>query len=80
VHCDESTSLGTTVLAAIGIGAFATINEAIKTMVHTASTFRPNVANREKYDKFFRMYNDLNKRIFFQNNNQVYKTGEYYYE
>ena len=62
--CDETTSLGTAVLAATGTGSFANLDAAIAAMVHPADTVSPNPQNREVYDAAFRMYRELNRRNF----------------
>ena len=64
MHCKETTSLGTAVLAAAGTGVFASIEEAVKAMVHASVSVSPDLANRGIYDTFFEKYKDLNKRIF----------------
>jgi xylulokinase len=62
--CEETTSLGTAVLAATGTGSFANLEAAIAAMVHPAATISPNTDNREVYDAAFRKYRELNQRNF----------------
>lgn len=64
MRCDEATSLGTAVLAAVGIGAFGNIAEAVKAMVHPATTIAPNAELRSVYDEVFGRYCELNRRLF----------------
>ena len=64
MRCEESTSLGTAVLAAAGTGAFAGIEEAVRAMVHPADTIAPDPGNRAIYEQVFEKYRDLNKRMF----------------
>jgi xylulokinase len=62
--CEETTSLGTAVLAATGTGSFTNLEAAIAAMVHPAATISPNTHNREVYDTAFRKYRELNRRNF----------------
>jgi sugar (pentulose or hexulose) kinase len=64
IHCEETTSLGTAVLAATGTGSFASIEAAIAAMVHPAATVSPDIHNHGVYDAAFRMYRELNRRNF----------------
>ena len=62
--CEETTSLGTAVLAAKGTGCFTNLEAAVGAMVHPAATISPNTHNREVYDAAFRKYRELNRRNF----------------
>ena len=64
MSCEETTSLGTAVLAAVGTGLYCSIQEAVKAMVHPASTLLPEEKNRDIYNVCFKMYKNLNLRIF----------------
>jgi sugar (pentulose or hexulose) kinase len=64
IQCQETTSLGTAVLAAAGTGGFANIEAAIAAMVHPAATISPDIHNQEVYDAAFRKYRELNRRNF----------------
>ena len=64
MRCEETTSLGTAVLAAAGTGLFANIAEAVEAMVHPAVTIESCLANSKTYDNVFRRYKDLNMRLF----------------
>lgn len=64
MRCEETTSLGTAILAATGTGAHPSIETAVRAMVHPAKTVSPNPANRDLYDKVFKTYRDLNKKLF----------------
>ncbi|NLE29610.1 MAG: hypothetical protein GX629_08085 [Phycisphaerae bacterium] len=64
MRCEETTSLGTAVLAAVGTGAFASVREAVESMVHSSSTVVPQASNGEVYDRVFRHYRDLNTKLF----------------
>jgi xylulokinase len=64
MRCEETTSLGTAILSAVGTGLFAGIGEATKAMVRSAVTISPNPENRDVYNAAFRKYKDLNRRLF----------------
>ena len=64
MRCEEATSLGTAVLAAAGIRAFANIADAVKAMVHPAISVLPRYENKDRYDEAFRQYGILNRKIF----------------
>ena len=64
MRCEETTSLGTAVLAAAGTGLFANVADAVKAMVHPAATVEPDLANSRIYDNVFRQYKELNRRLF----------------
>jgi xylulokinase len=64
IHCEETTSLGTAVLAATGTGGFAKIEAAVVAMVHPAATVSPDIHYRGVYDAAFRKYRELNRRNF----------------
>jgi xylulokinase len=64
MQCEETTSLGTAVLAAAGIGAFKNIAAAVAAMVHPSATINPCTQNKIVYDQVFYAYQNLNKKIF----------------
>lgn len=64
MRCEESTSLGTAVLAAAGNGLMASLDEAIRAMVHPAETVQPDGQAVKTYATVFEQYRDLNRRIF----------------
>ena len=64
MRCEETTSLGTAVLAATGTGNFANIADAVDAMVHPAATIAPDLANTKTYDNIFIQYRDLNRKLF----------------
>jgi len=64
MRCEESTSLGTAVLAAAGTGLKASLEDAIRAMVHPAETVQPSGTDKGAYEFAFRKYRDLNRRIF----------------
>lgn len=64
MRCEETTSLGTAVLAAAGTGIFANIADAVKAMVHPAVTIERDLENSRIYDNVFVQYKDLNMKLF----------------
>jgi xylulokinase len=64
MHCEEATSLGTAILAAVGTGAFPDIRCAVKAMVRTTVTIAANPSNQDVYEGAFQKYRDLNQRLF----------------
>ncbi|MEI7435893.1 MAG: FGGY family carbohydrate kinase [bacterium] len=64
MRCEETTSLGIAVLAAVGAGAFTDIAGAVKAMVQPAATIAPDPKNLSVYEAGFRHYKELNKRLF----------------
>lgn len=62
----ETSGLGAAICAFYGIGAFNTIQEAAKEMVHHTNTFEPNLEITKRYDDLYRrvysnIYKSLNK-------------------
>jgi xylulokinase len=61
----EATALGAAMLAAVGIGAFATLDDAMKQWVHIHDVCVPDGKRKEIYDKMYDLYrrmdNDLEK-------------------
>ena len=47
---------GTTILAAVGIGAFATIAEAVPAMTRVERVFEPDPRRGPRYDAMFQAY------------------------
>lgn len=64
MRCTETTSLGTAILAAAGIGFFPDIKEAVKAMICPADNIVPVVENRKIYDSVFHKYKTLNRNLF----------------
>lgn len=64
MRCEETTSLGTAILSAVGTGLFPGIGEATKAMVRSTVSISPNPDNRDVYNAAFRQYRDLNRRLF----------------
>ena len=64
MQCEETTSLGTAVLAAAGTGIFTNIEEAVRAMVHRAKAVSPTEKNKRIYDSVFQTYEGLNLTVF----------------
>jgi sugar (pentulose or hexulose) kinase len=64
LRCEETTSLGTAMLAAIGAGIFPNIEAAIAAMVHPAGMVSPDTKNRATYNAAFRKYKEVNRKNF----------------
>ncbi|HPN84639.1 MAG TPA: FGGY family carbohydrate kinase [Victivallales bacterium] len=64
MKCEETTSLGTAMLSALGAGIFKNLAEAVESMVHPASTVIPDPSKAEIYDNAFSKYTGLNKKLF----------------
>ncbi len=64
MRCEESTSLGTAVLAAAGTGLRVSLEDAIQAMVHPAESVSPSGEAGGAYEVAFRKYRELNRRIF----------------
>lgn len=61
-ECEEATSLGAAILAAVGCGDFASHEEAVGKMVKTAYKVYPT-EKAEEYEPCFRMYQKLNELL-----------------
>lgn len=64
MRCEETTSLGTAVLAAAGAEIFKDIREAVKAMVHPSEKIIPLFENKIIYDSVFNKYKSLKKILF----------------
>jgi xylulokinase len=63
-QCEETTSLGAAVLAAVGSGIFPNLPAALAAMVHPAEIILPNKDNQKAYNAAFEKYRELNRRNF----------------
>lgn len=50
----ETSGLGAAINGFVGLGMFRSYEEAVESMVHYTSTFEPNTANSEIYEKLYR--------------------------
>lgn len=56
VTCVDVGCLGAAVMAAVGVGAFSSIPEAVVAMTRIARTFEPNAAAMPRYDAMYETY------------------------
>ncbi len=56
MRCHESSSLGAAVIAAVGKGLYASMEEATKQMVQTESQYEPTMTNTRYYEEMFAIY------------------------
>ena len=61
VQTIESTSLGAAIATFAAVGEFKDIHEAVKNMVKTTETFKPNQKNHEIYNK---IYHDIYLKVY----------------
>jgi gluconokinase len=57
--CKESGCLGSAIIAALGIGMFSNINEAVESMVVSEETYEPNTSTHELYNKSYNYFEAL---------------------
>ena len=54
--CADAPALGAAILAAVGAGKYATVDDAVRAMVHTAGVIRPNPEATRAYAKPYEAY------------------------
>jgi len=59
LKCNEASSLGAAILAAVGTGVYTNINEACDQMVQPAGVCLPNHNNRNVYESGYQLYKKL---------------------
>jgi xylulokinase len=59
IHSSEGPALGAAILAMVGAGAYATVEEACAKLIKTTKTFTPNAKAAEGYDKQYKIYTGL---------------------
>jgi len=59
IQSDEGPALGAAILAMVGAGAFPTVAEACKALIHTTETFSPKAEAAAGYDKGYKIYTGL---------------------
>jgi xylulokinase len=59
IHSGEGPALGAAILAMVGAGAFATVEEACARLIRTTETFTPNTQAAAGYDKHYAVYAGL---------------------
>lgn len=62
-HTYETSALGAAINAAVGIGIYASYDEAIKSMSHRGTVFQPNPKNSATYQK---LYQQVYKKVYKQ--------------
>jgi xylulokinase len=63
VKCTEGPALGAAILAAVGTGLYPTVAEGCKAMVNDDIYHKPDMANHEKYGKYYSLYTELYPRL-----------------
>jgi xylulokinase len=58
-HAKEAACLGAAILAGRAVGIFASVEDAVDSMIKINKTFIPDLRNREAYDKGFAAYKKL---------------------
>ena len=56
---DTATTLGAAILAGVGTGLYKSFEEAVSQTVETKRRHQPNPANRDAYDRNYRIYRSL---------------------
>jgi len=59
IHSGEGPALGAAILAMVGTGAYATVEEACAKIIKTTETYTPNVQAAAGYDKHYQIYTHL---------------------
>jgi xylulokinase len=59
VQSDEGPALGAALLASVGAGYFASVEEACATLIKTSSTISADLSNSKKYDSYYQEYRTL---------------------
>ena len=62
--CSDAASLGAAMLAATGIGQFATVEEASDAWYRPIDVFEPDPKNYSVYDDVFKRYQSLYDRLY----------------
>lgn len=60
---DHATSLGTAILAGIGVGVYNDFAEAVEKTVHIQHTHYPNEGNNKIYNKYYQLYLKLYEKL-----------------
>ncbi|MCL2363089.1 MAG: xylulokinase [Defluviitaleaceae bacterium] len=59
IHSDEGPALGAAILAMVGAGVYASVEEACTKLIKTTETFTPNPQTAAAYDKHYAVYTRL---------------------
>ena len=63
IHSDEGPALGAAILAMVGAGAYASVEEACAKLIKTTETSKPNPQTAAAYDKHYDIYTGLYKAL-----------------
>ena len=63
MNTDEAGTIGGIMLTGSAVGAYAGLEAAANTLMHTVETFHPNVRMHERYEKHYRRYKKLYEAI-----------------
>jgi len=63
INSDEGPALGAAILAAVGAGAYATVEEACAKLISVTQSFNPEAGAVERYNKRYPVYNSLYKSL-----------------
>ncbi len=56
---DTATALGAAILAGVGVGVYKSFEEAVELTIKTQREHKPNIENKETYDKAYKKYIDI---------------------
>jgi len=59
MEVDEGSSFGAAILASVGTKAYATVRDAVRSMVRTRDVVKHDPANHELYSRYYALYRDL---------------------
>ena len=59
INSKEGAAYGAAILAAVGCGTFASVDEACNKLIKVTDTVYPNEMNQEKYDDMYKIYSGL---------------------
>ena len=60
---DTATTLGAAILAGVGVGIYASCEEAVDKTVHTTRTHEPDPGNKDVYDKAYSIYREIYEQL-----------------
>ncbi|MCS7125907.1 MAG: xylulokinase [Aigarchaeota archaeon] len=60
---DEGSSYGAAILAAVGVGAYKNVEDAVNTIIKTVEPIDPNLDDHEKYMKYYKLYGRLYEKL-----------------
>jgi xylulokinase len=63
MNLEKGSAAGVTILAAVGFGAFSSVEEACSHIVRTANTTEPISENVKRYDAYYEAYRSLYRAL-----------------